>query len=525
MSPSTPVVSRELAGHPRLLSANLFWLVVLPSLLIGLQLMIHLLNGSDLICVVLLGLTLSIGMLFLNHGGLQNTISFISLIFIAKYVGIASPIKIFLGQALDSNLSHPREAFLMTFLCTVQLYAAYRLTSKYHFKLILLREIADRQYYKVLFWVSYPLGTLFFLIGACIPSYASTAGEGFQTFMLPILIVAVVARTAYLVTDPSDRRELDGTLVFMLGTSFLLAFLANLKFVAVITIMAYAVTIVVRKKTVSLRLVLLGGAGLALAVIVIFPLINLMRSASQSKFGGRSMKERTMMERIETMTVFFETQDLWGHLATYEDGSRQDSSHYPYFGNTGSYGTLLERVGMVQHADIIKSGIDSNGELGIWPAGWAFQHAVPRVINGVKTQDSMCDIMFAHAGVLPKGFKNDLTLGMVGGSYAMFGWYGVALIPFILFTCFFLQQRVWAGSSTANLWAIVLLIDSFNPFTETEPSLFIEHLIREFPLHFLALYMTQQLAWLGLRLFPGKRSARVNAAAPRARFPAQASSP
>jgi hypothetical protein len=217
------------------------------------------------------------------------------------------------------------------------------------------------------------------------------------------------------------------------------------------------------------------------------------------------MKERTMAERLESMKVFFETEDLWSHLESYEDGSRQSSSQYPYFGNTGSYGTILERVGMVQHADIIKSGIDSNGQLGIWPVGWAFQHAVPRVINAEKTQDSMCDLMFAHAGYLPKGFKNDLTLGLVGGSYAMFGWFGVSLIPLILFTCFFLEQRVWAGSSTANLWAIVLLIDSFNPFTETEPSSFIEHLIREFPLHFLAMFMTHLLACAVLRVFPGAR--------------------
>ena len=159
---------------------------------------------------------------------------------------------------------------------------------------------------------------------------------------------------------------------------------------------------------------------------------------------------------------------------------------------------------MVQHVDIIKSGIDSNGELGIWPAGWAFQHAVPRVLNREKNQDSMCDIMFSHAGHLPKGLKNDLTLGLIGGSYAMFAWYGIATIPFILFTCFFIQQRLWAGSSTANIWAIVLLLDSFSPFTEAEPSLFIEHLIREFPLHFLFFYFTHQLACLVLRLYLGR---------------------
>ena len=505
MSHFNSVARKKSTDSQPVLSHRIMLFVILPGLFIGLQLFLHLLNGSDLACVVLLGLTLTIGLLVLNEGGLHDTIGIISLIFIAKYVGVASPVKILLGQPLDSNLNHPGDAFVMAFLCTLQLYAAYKLTSKYHFKLVLLREIPKRQYLKVLFWVAYPLGTLCFLIGACIPSYASTSGEGFQTFMLPILITAVVARTAYLISDPTGCRELDGMLVFMLGTSFLLAFIANLKLVAVIILMAFLVTIVVRKRSASWKLVLFGGAGLAFAVVVIFPLINLMRGSNVATFGGRSMKERTIMEKLESIKVFFESQDLSTYLESYEDGSRQDSSHYPYFGNTGSYGTLLERVGTVQHVDIIKSGIDSNGELGIWPAGWAFQHAVPRVLNGEKNQDSMCDIMFGHAGHLPKGFKNDLTLGLVGGSYAMFGWYGVAMMPFGLFTLFFLQQRLWAGNSTANLWAIVLLIDSFNPFTETEPSLFIEHLIREFPLHFLALYLTHQLACLALRLYPGKR--------------------
>ena len=504
MNSSSWAVRSTPSGQPRTLSRRFVWLVALPSLLIAIQLLIHLINGSDLVCVVLLGLTLGIGLLFLNDGGLQDTISFISLIFIAKYVGIASPVKISLGQPLDSNLNHPQEAFLMTFLCTVQLYIAYKFTTKCHFKLVLLREIPTRQYRKVLFWVAFPLGALLFVIGACIPSYASTAGEGFQTFMLPILIVAVVARSTYLISDPTGCRELDGKLVFMLGTSFLLAFIANLKFVAVIVMLAYAITIVVRKKSVSMKLFLMGSTGLALAALVIFPLINLMRESDLARFGGRSMKERTMAERLESMQVFFANQDLWAHLQTYDDLSRQDATHYPYFGNTGSMGTVLERVGMVQHVDIIKSGIDSNGELGIWPAAWAFKHAVPRVLNGEKNQDSMCDIIFAHVGILPKGFKNDLTLGMVGGAYAMFGWSGVATIPFILFTLFFLQQRLWAGNSVNNLWAIVLLVDSFNPFTETEPSLFIEHLIREWPLHFLALYVTHEIACLMLRFFPGK---------------------
>jgi hypothetical protein len=498
--------ARGTAVRPSLSSD--FWLYVgLPSLFIGAQVLIHLINGSDLVCVTLMGLTLAIGVVILNTGGLRDTIGLISMIYIAKYVGVASPVKIFLGQTLESNLSHPRDAFLMTFLSTVELYAAYRLTSRYHFRLVLLKEKPYRQYLKALFWVAYPLGALSFLIGACIPSYASTAGEGFQTFMLPILIAAVVARTAYVISDPSGSRELDGPLVFMIGSSFFLAFIANLKFVAVIMITAYAVTIVVRKGSASLKLILLGGGGLGLALVVIFPLINLMRASNSSSFGGRSMKERTIVEKLDSIKVFFETQELSAYLESYEDGARQASSHYPYFGNTGSYGTFLERVGMVQHVDIIKSGIDSNGELGIWPAGWAFQHAVPRVLNGEKTQDAMCDMMFAHAGILPKGFKNDLTLGMVAGSYVMYGWSGVVTIPFILFTCFFLQQRLWAGNSTTNLWAIVLLVDFFNAFTEAEPSFFIEHRIREFPLHFLALYVTHQVACVALRLFPGRQPA------------------
>ena len=285
------VASKTSAGGQPVLSNRALLFVILPGLFIGLQLFVHLIIGSDLGCVVLLGLTLGLGLRLLFVGGLHDTPCLISLIFIAKYVGVASPVKIFLGQALDSNLNHPRDAFVMAFLCTLQLHAAYTLTSKYHFKLVLLREIPQRQYLKVLFWVAYPLGTLCFLIGACIPSYASTAGEGFQTFMLPILIAAVVARTAYLISDPRGCRELDGMLVFMLGTSFLLAFIANLKFVAVIILTAYLVTIVVRKGSASWKLVLLGGAGLAVAVVVIFPLINLMRGSNRRKVW-RTVDER-----------------------------------------------------------------------------------------------------------------------------------------------------------------------------------------------------------------------------------------
>ena len=509
MNDSSEIRLKSRAGHTSsAISDNFIYLIALPGFFIGLQIFIHLMNGSDLLCVMLLGLTLGFAVLFANEGGITNVTSLISLIYIAKYVGISSLVKIYLGQPLDSNLNHPQEAFCMTFLSTVQLYLAFKLTSKCHFRFVFLREIADRHYYKTLFRVAYPLGTVMFLIGACIPSYASTAGEGFQTFMLPILIVAVVARTAYIVSDPSRSKELDRALLFMLGTSFLLAFVANLKFVAMILMLAYVVTIVVRKKSISLKLMSVGIVGVSFAAIVVFPLINLMRSANQSSFGGRSMKERTMSERIESMWVFFETQDLWAHLQAYEDTTRQDGTHYPYFGNTGSFGTLLERVSMVQHADIIKSGIDSNGELGIWPFGWAVMHAVPRVLNGEKNQDAMCDMMFAHAGVLPKGFKNDLTLGMVGGSYAMFGWTGVATIPFVLFTCFFLQQRLFAGPTTDNLWAIIWILDSFNAFTECDPSSFLEHLIREFPLHFAALYACQKLVLIVYRAFPARRQAR-----------------
>ncbi len=340
--------------------------------------------------------------------------------------------------------------------------------------------------------------------------------------MLPILIVAVVARTAYLVSDPSGRRELDGTLVIMLGTSFLLAFLANLKFVAVIMIMAYAVTIVVRKRSVSLKLVLLGGVGLAVAAVVIFPLINLMRSANQVPVR-RTVDERADDRRNGSSRCrSSSSRRIFGPTWKAMRMARGRTvpiiliSETPGATERCSNAWAWFNMSTSSSRELIATASSAFG-----PPDGRFSMRFRRVLNGEKTQDSMCDIMFAHAGILPKGFKNDLTLGMVGGSYAMFGWYGVATIPFILFTCFFLQQRVWAGNSTANLWAIVLLIDSFNPFTETEPSLFIEHLIREFPLHFLALYFTHLLACVALRIFPGKHGLRIDVTESRARFQSQ----
>ena len=55
-------IRRTSTDSQPVLSNRLMLFVILPSLFIGLQLFIHLINGSDLVCVLLLGLTLGIGL-------------------------------------------------------------------------------------------------------------------------------------------------------------------------------------------------------------------------------------------------------------------------------------------------------------------------------------------------------------------------------------------------------------------------------------------------------------------------------
>jgi len=194
------------------------------------------------------------------------------------------------------------------------------------------------------------------------------------------------------------------------------------------------------------------------------------------------MKERTMMERLESMQVFSHqtiSGPTWKATRTALDrrvrsirisAILEASEH---FSNAWEWSNMLtlssrNRQQWRTRSLACRMGLPSCGSQGFErreEPGFDVRH---HVRTGRRSA---------------QGLQERPDPWMVGGSYVMFGWYGVATIPLLLFVCFFIQQRVWAGNSIANLWAIALLIDSFNAFTETEPSLFIEHLIREFPLH------------------------------------------
>ena len=70
-----------------------------------------LLNGSDLACVLLLAGSLLCGVVVLARGGAFNPLALIAFVFVARYVWVASILKIALGQTLESNLYVPTATF------------------------------------------------------------------------------------------------------------------------------------------------------------------------------------------------------------------------------------------------------------------------------------------------------------------------------------------------------------------------------------------------------------------------------
>jgi hypothetical protein len=175
--------------------------------------------------------TLLVAAALIYIGGQRDTSGLIALSFIARYVGIASPLKILLGQSLDSHLFHPASSFLMVFLCSVEILAAYLLVRRVTIERTFFPHLRDTRFIKTLATVcllcSVPVSLATTLTAQDDPTLA-----GFRTFTDSCLMLGIIARTAFICLNHGGRKLLDLPLALMLAYCFTFSMMNNTKVMA-----------------------------------------------------------------------------------------------------------------------------------------------------------------------------------------------------------------------------------------------------------------------------------------------------
>jgi hypothetical protein len=100
--------------------------------------------------------------------------------------------------------------------------------------------------------------------------------------------------------------------------------------------------------------------------------------------------------------------------------------------------------------------------------------------------DCPADVICWHAGVQDKRVVHRQAIGIAAGSYAVAGWTGVLIVPFLLFSTYLFAQRLWSGTSSANIFAIFFVMDNQNKLVEWDPSSIIGAIFRGVVLEMLA---------------------------------------
>ena len=213
---------------PRRISRNLYGLSML---LVGAQCCIHLLQGSDLVCTTILALTLLLAVSFVRVRGLDDTMVWITLYAVARFVWIASLVKICLGQPIDSNLRNPITSFAIVLIYEIQIILAYFFVKSIRFRRVLLEDCKDIALLARVSVVSFLIA-----VPACILTQFTAKEDlylsGFRAFYDNTLLLAIITRVAYVSLRHENRRLLDGPLALMLATSVVLAMLVGMKILA-----------------------------------------------------------------------------------------------------------------------------------------------------------------------------------------------------------------------------------------------------------------------------------------------------
>jgi hypothetical protein len=481
-------------------------------LFVGPQVLIHLFLGSSLGCVTIWALCIAIGFAIVYHGGLHNTMVWISLMFIARYVGVASLLKIGLGQSLDSYLYTPVETYLMTLCTVIELYLAYRLAARFSLRIVVFKDINDLTLLYVFSYIAVIIGAITFFLTNLRSKYDFELG-GFKLFMECIYVMGIIARTAYVLRSSQGRSFMDPFLGLVLSLGIISSVVSNTKSTAISCMLAYMLTVIGTRRAVPWKLVVVGAGCIWLLIGVITPVIHHLRT--------QDANNKTMSERLEDIVDFLgrgSLADARDEVGIYGERTQEITA---YFGPLGVFHITAQRLAVVQNADPIKRGIDANGYLGPSFLLGGFAGLIPRILNPDKDMEAPADRICWHAGVQDSRVVNLQPIGIVAGSYAIAGWIGVAMIPLVVYTIYFFLQRLWSSTSSSSIFAVYFVTDNYNKFIEFDPVLLISVLFKEIFLEmvfFLILILASKLV-VGILLTRRSPAPRTLTARPTLRAP------
>lgn len=424
-------------------------------ILLGLVGVAHIGLGSNPIVPALAILTMALAMWPIARYGVNNFGAIILLWIAFRYVGFPMFAKLTLGQALDTNLSQPVEAFATVLLGIVSYLGAIVLANRVSTGKPLINPVTEP---RMLLWISFVAFAIGFVANfqPALQSVGSFDDLTIANFFTPFLHLALIAGTAALLVKSGGRKIIDPWTLIIIVTEVAVGFSTGGRAQLIETFLCLILTGAAFKGHFNKKHI---GAGVAAFVLLlaITPALLFVRGTSDTL----SMYER-IGSTIEALT------DWEASRAALIDSEAEESVSAGFYLNYyGSPNNIFQRFSLVNDVDALIVGTGNSGVLGFEVLDLATQRVLPRFIAPDKPREYSegdwiyCEFAFRCL------YGNFQTASLIGVSYAAFGWVGVMVIPFFLGLALLLLVKKAVGfNMVGNIWSVFLLVALNNQLVE-----------------------------------------------------------
>lgn len=438
------VEASRLSGRVRLLCA---WLGVAATC----SLVAQLVMGASPLIVMLVFLCCGFALWSFAAIGPYNLGSWLCFFYLLGNVLVALYAKTLLGQPLQSHMHSPVDAYAAVTVGTLAAVVALWIATYVKVGRPLFSAVLDIHYLSYLSWSCLILGGLFWSLNRM---FQDSDGSGFGgiTLFRNLLLMAVIARTAFLLESSDDDRSFDWKLGVVLGLSVAAGLVDDSKTGAALPVVSYFATVFFyrgRIRRTHVAALLLGGA---LFVAFIAPMLHAYRA-----LGVQQMSVGQRVELIGAGLNNVIHRGAFGHYSSLAD-QQFAGGYYNYFGG-GTGQMLLGRYASVQQIDPVVDRINQKGALGgsvIWPA---FTRLLPRFVDPDKPKYTNAFLITVRLGLQDWENGKFPTVPLAAQAYAGYGYWGLLIIPLATFLAFLLALKKLGWQLHRNVYAIFFFCD------------------------------------------------------------------
>ena len=434
----------------------------------------HLALGSNFFSVTLVIVAVVIGSIPLAQYGALNFGALLVFFVTFRFVGFPLVAKLVMGQPLDSNLQQPVSSFLVVLVGVLAYFVAFQLAAHLNIGKPLLKPLVDAGRLRKVSYLATTVG-LFAAFSVASTVSDTQSGVTVAKFFTPFLHLGLIAAVAAAIARPGRRRTWDAWVVTVALLDIGFALVINSRMALMETILAYAVTVAAFQGHLSRRLIVtLAVAGVALPLFITPIFLSVRSTRSDLSWGER------IQATVDAATSFGDTSRASNDL-----GGSDPNFYLQYYGRGQN---TLERVSLINHVDLLKTGSDRAGHVGLEELSRSWERTLPRILSPDKQSDySEGDWLYCRLRIrcLFGGFA---TAPLIGKSYAAFGWLGVMLYPVIFGFALLVVIKKFGGLDMRhNIWSIFFILLVHDQFVEGDTHAYMVLIARSLPQDFIML--------------------------------------